>query len=526
MKISHLTHALISTLEKSKPGHGEKGGERIAISRTVSTLAVLYEKARTAIEYREDHLLRRAAIERILKRRLILNENGRNIAEYLLKEILWAKYAPEDSIAIHMIDEIQATIDKYIFLRNEITKGKTLEIKLKFHEWLISCAAAEIEQKLSSDPVREAFINFIFKYFEPKVLLRDESEETTNILTYIAVHKAFAKSDNDFIRYELLELSVPGLQQKKWKDVKADILHIEKMLLDIDHHLHYKLLDKLTRQVKKEIAPFLVLRDLYEHEPAHFHHILTDDHEFEEKTEHLCHEKYEEIRKKLTRAGWRSIIYIFLSKMVFALLIEYPFEKYVIGTFDTEALAINLLFPPFLMFLSLIGVSPPGADNTHRIINRIREIVTTDTEKDKEIVVSLKTPRSRPLMTFIFSLLYFITFLAVFGGIIYGLSLLHFSIASMIVFIFFISLVLFFAYRVRQTGKEYVIAEKESFIAPLMSFFLLPILNVGKWLSGEIARFNFLVALFDFIIEAPFKVIFEVFEEWFAFLRRKREEII
>ena len=511
MKLSFLTQALIASLEKSKKGPGVKGWERISISRTVSIFAVLYEKARTAIEYREEHLLRRAAIERILKRRLILNENGRNIAEYLLKEILWAKYAPEDSIATHMIDEVQGTIDKYIFLRNEITRGKTLDVKMKFHDWLISSAAAEIEQKLSPDPVREAFINFIFRYFESKVQLTDESRETTNILTYVAVHKAFAKSDNDFIRYALLELSIPGLPIKKWKEIKPDILRIEKMLLEIDQHLHYKLLDKLTRLVKKEVAPFLVLRDLYEEEGEHFKEILIDEKKLIEKTVHLCHVRYEDIRKKLTRAGWRSIIYIFLTKMIFAFLIEYPFERYVIQDFNVDSLLVNLIFPPFLMFLSLIGVSPPRHDNTDRIINRLKEIVTTDSEKDKQIAVALKTPRARPIMTFVFSLFYFITFLSVFGGIITGLTMLHFSIASQIVFIFFVSLVLFFAYRVRQTGKEYTIAEKESFLAPLMSFFLLPILNVGKWLSGEIARFNFLVALFDFIIEAPFKVIFEVF---------------
>lgn len=526
MKLSFLTQALVASLEKSKKGPGEKGGERISISRTVSILAVLYEKARTAIEYREEHLLRRAAIERILKRRLILNENGRNIAEYLLKEILWAKYAPEDSISLPMIDEVQATIDKYIFLRNEMTKGKTLEVRLKFHEWLISSAAAEIEQKLSPDPVREAFINFIFRYFEPKVFLHDESEETTNILTYIAVHKAFAKSDTDFIRYELLKLSMPGLPRKKWKETKADVIHIEKMLLAIDQHLHYKLLDKLTRGVKKEIAPFLVLRDLYEQEGDNFKNVLADEKAFIEKTTALCEHKYDEIRKKLTRAGWRSIIYIFLTKMIFAVLLEYPFEKYVTHNFNLDSLSINLIVPPFLMFLSLIGVSPPGPDNTLRIIARLTEIVTTDSEKERQIAVALKTPRPRPLMTFIFSVFYFAAFLMVFGGIITGLSMLQFSIASQIVFIFFISLVLFFAYRVRQTGKEYTIAEKESFLAPIMSFFLLPILNLGKWLSGEIVRFNFLVALFDFVIEAPFKVIFEVFEEWFAFLRRKREEII
>ncbi len=526
MKLSFLTQALISSLDRSQKGPGEKGGERISISRTVSALAVLYEKARTAIEYREEHLLRRAAIERTLKRRLILNENGRGIAEYLLKELLWAKYAPEESIPLAKIDEVQTTIDKYIFLRNEMSRGRPTGKKNKYHEWLISTAAAEIEQKLAPDPMREAFINYIFKYFEPKVFLHDETDESKNIQVYIAVHRAFAKSDNDFIRYELLKLSFSNLPKKNWKDVKEQVGDIEKSLNSINDHINHKVGAKLARALKREIAPFLILRDLYEQEGANFKHVFDDEKVFTKKVELLSRKRYEEIRSKLATAGWRSIIYIFLSKMLFAFALEYPFEVYVLGELNIEALAINTFFPPFLMLLSLIGISAPGEDNTHKIINRLKEIVSSSNEKERQITVAFKTPRYRPFLTFAFSVLYLGAFLMVFGGIITVLTLLKFSIASQIVFIFFVSLVLFFAYRVRQTGKEYIVAEGESFIAPIATFFLLPILNVGKWLSGEIARFNFLVALFDFIIEAPFKTIFEVFEEWFAFLRRKREEII
>lgn len=526
MQLSFLTQALISSLDRSQKAPGEKGGERISISRTVSALAVLYERARTAIEYREEHLLRRAAIERILKRRLILNENGRGIAEYLLKEILWAKYAPEDSIPLYKIEQIQSTIDKYIFLRNEMSKGKNLEIKSKYHEWVISSAAAEIEQQLVPDPVREAFINYIFKYYEPKVFLHDETEESKNIQVYIAVHRAFAKSDKDFIRYELLKLSIPNLPKKTWRDVKEHIPAIEKTFLTVDRHISHKISDKLTRTLKKEMAPFLILRDLYEQEQSHFKDVVINEKTFTDKVEHLSRKRYDEIRVKLSRAGWRSIIYIFLSKMLFAFALEYPFEQYFIGQINYEALAINTVFPPILMFFALLGVSAPGEDNTNRIINRIKEIVSSKNEKEQQITVAFKTPKRRPFMTLVFSVLYLVAFLIVFGGIITGLTLLKFSIASQVVFIFFVSLVLFFAYRVRQTGKEYIIAERESLLTPVATFFLLPILNMGKWLSGEIARFNFLVALFDFIIEAPFKAIFEIFEEWFAFLRRKREEII
>ena len=53
----------------------------------------------------------------------------------------------------------------------------------------------------------------------------------------------------------------------------------------------------------------------------------------------------------------------------------------------------------------------------------------------------------------------------------------------------------------------------------------MPILSLGQILSRGLAKLNFLTAFFDFIIEAPFKLVIEVIEEWISFVRAKREEI-
>src|SRR3990167_1119085 len=72
----------------------------ISVSQTVSFFAIMYEKVRNAVEFREEHLVRRAAIERILSRRLALNPSGQNEAENLIRELMWARYIPPDSITL------------------------------------------------------------------------------------------------------------------------------------------------------------------------------------------------------------------------------------------------------------------------------------------------------------------------------------------------------------------------------------------------------------------------------------------
>ena len=54
----------------------------------------------------------------------------------------------------------------------------------------------------------------------------------------------------------------------------------------------------------------------------------------------------------------------------------------------------------------------------------------------------------------------------------------------------------------------------------------MPILSLGKLFNEGVARINFFIVLFDFIIEAPFKLIIEVIEEWITFVRNKKEEIV
>jgi hypothetical protein len=104
--------------------------------------------------------------------------------------------------------------------------------------------------------------------------------------------------------------------------------------------------------------------------------------------------------------------------------------------------------------------------------------------------------------------------------------LLSFPLTSKVIFFFFITAVSFFGYRITQISKEYVVKEKESVLTPVIDFFMMPLVSVGKWLSSEISKINVLLFVFDFLIEAPFKVLFEVIEEWISFIRKRKEDII
>lgn len=91
-------------------------GEKIEVaegSGVVGTLARVYEKARSALEYRADHLVRRAAIERILKRYLVFEKNAKPLAENLLLELRWAKYMSKAELNSVTVEQLTGVLKKY-----------------------------------------------------------------------------------------------------------------------------------------------------------------------------------------------------------------------------------------------------------------------------------------------------------------------------------------------------------------------------------------------------------------------------
>ena len=80
---------LIKTFEDNSRKHHEQG---MSVNGLASDVAAWYEKLRTAIENRDEEVILRAAIERIIRRRLLLGGNGKTVAAPLLRELLWAKY--------------------------------------------------------------------------------------------------------------------------------------------------------------------------------------------------------------------------------------------------------------------------------------------------------------------------------------------------------------------------------------------------------------------------------------------------
>lgn len=510
----------------SHSDHRSRENSKYQVSRTVSLLAAVYEKARNAVEFRADHLIRRAAIERILKRRLVLGGPTNTLAENLVVELLWARYLDSSQVNDDIVAQVQQTIDKYL-----VVKQVVFNHKLQAHgiSWdlLQGILAAEIEEQLVNPEKRQALVNFYYQAILPSISLPNESEVRRNMLAYIAVEKSFAQADEPVIYLHLIKIVQSDWLTAKPTEVGEQIQLYLKNLQEIQTLLKHPLLPRLSRYVRRHNPPFLLLRDVLFNSSNSIEETAKNERAFDQLLTETATKRYQEIGAKVRRAVIRSIIYLFLTKMVFALALEAPVDLLITKRIDYVALAINSFFPPILLFLIAGFIRVPGKDNTVRLVNRVKQLVYEfDVAKSSDDRFVAQQTDRKPVLTAVFTMLYLVAFLLSFGLITLVLNRLHFNIASQAIFMFFVTLVSFFAYRIRQSAKEYEIVERTGILSPLIDFFFLPILQVGSFLSGEIAKLNVIMFVFDFILEAPLKVILEFMEEWFRFIRTKKDEIV
>jgi hypothetical protein len=496
--------------------------EFVATSKAASSLAVVYESARNAVEFRADHLIRQAAIERILKRRLFLNQKSQKLASLLIKELLWARYLKLNSVAIKKIKEVSDIIDKYRYMLSDNSGGKNAN-KDVFSKWILQLASCEIEESLVFDPTPQILVNYVFQSLSQRIDFDEDNAQTKSIQIYIAVERGFGQNNEGFISFRLIKSLLP-----EWFSPSSDFSKLKEKLYntyqDIKTQLEYPSAEALKREVVALSPPFNLIREMLDRYGSDFPRLIQDPNGLRQAGAEVLDELYDETRDKLSRASVRSIVYIFLTKMVVALLLELPFDLYL-GNPNYLALGVNLAFPPFLMFILNADIALPGKENTANMINLLSEYFYSG---DEPKVHFIPKKIKKQGMDKVFFALYLATFVLIFGGIVWLLGNLGFNPVSQIIFLFFLSVVSFFAYRVRGIAKDFNLQkeDKESLASSLKDFIFLPIIKVGQWLSIQISNINILSFIFDFIIEAPLKVFLEVIEEWIHFVRIKKEEIV
>ncbi len=500
---------LIKEIQLAKKYKLNNNKSRYKSTKKGSSIAFAYERARNAVEYRDEHLIRQAAIERILKRRIFLNQSSQKISNLLLKELVWARYVEADSINEEKIEKFKSIIQKYRDAGLLVPNSNKSSL-------LVGLCACEIDESLNFEPENQIIINYVSSALESIIDFDENDKSIRSIQIYIAVERSFAKNSEILIRYKLLKVFLP-----KWNDTSK----LFQVLDTIEGHLNYQYKDLLKRKVSQISPPFTLIKDFVLENIDNLDELTNDKKNLNEKLTETLLQKYNSTKSKVIRASKRSIVYIFLTKMVLALLIEIPFDI-LLGSINFVVLSINVLFPPTLMILFNSRIKLPDENNTSLMIDKVNEYLYVDNLQFEKEIVKTKTEKTTAEKIFYF--LFLTTSFLFISALIYLLNLLDFNFVSQIIFLFFLSVVSFFAYRVREISNDYLlsVSSNDSFFESLLDYLFLPIIKSGQWLSSQISKINILSFIFDFIIEAPLKTFLEIFEQWLHFVRVKKEEFL
>ncbi len=121
-----LFQAIYNNLHQSTDQDDES--PRLQVSELISKMAFFYEKIRNAVDYEEDHLLRKNAIARILKRQVVIEgvlkvQSTEDLSQHLLAELIRASYLPNNSLPEAKVSEVARILDKYLKLKSECLKA-------------------------------------------------------------------------------------------------------------------------------------------------------------------------------------------------------------------------------------------------------------------------------------------------------------------------------------------------------------------------------------------------------------------
>lgn len=501
-------HELAERVSALEASHGEHGDAPLEVNDVVSAVAGTYEKLRYLLEYREEHTVRRAAIERILRRRLLIE--GRQFdGSRFMRELVEGKYLPAHDATEHFAHEASATVARFEELADHAGE--------EYRRTLLSLAASEIEALVA--PVQAALdasvIDAMYKTIRPNLMAAGYPSREIDTQLFCACRRALLGSDDESLAYALWLAYVP-----LWKTGAVDLREMASAVpgfvaairRDVAHGLQWIIVPR----IKREAISFRILRSYLLEEP---HADLADEGALSGYARRFLESVYEVESERIKESGIRAVAYLFVTKFVIALLVEAPYEYFILGGLNYVPLIVNLVFHPALLFTLTRGIGSFTARNTEAVVADLHRILYDGSAR------AIVARSGYGGLTAIFAFFYALLIVGVFGGIVGILQAFEFNIVGGGLFLLFLSLVMFFAFRIRMRARRWVVIEERGVPALITNALVAPIVRVGRYLSRTFSSINVFVLLMDFILETPLKMVLNFSHHFLIYLREKANEV-
>jgi len=502
----------------------------IQADEIVGKVISFYERVRRILDWREQHLVRRNALERILKRRFFLKNNVD--AEEFILEVIQAGYFPNNQIPRSKTQEVKRIFEKYFYILSHAQPPKSKN-RGQFYHLILDIASCEIESTL--DPAsyfkNDSLIEFMESFIKERILIGKKilgqgllTEEEKFKQIYIAVQQALLKYDKPLIVFNLLRREHSDWSSPSPEKLEQITQNLHFSFSSYENSLDSPLANKFYNLCEKYDTIYLLIGDVIFGDPAKVEENISHPEIFERLIRKNYERRLSTLKIRMTAAAFFSTLSIFLSKVLVLYALEIPLEKAIGGNFNILAQTVDVLVPMSLMFILITSIRLPRDENLATVIKEVRKIVYPVEERDI-YEVDIQQARQKFLKIFT-QFLYSILSLSTFGGIIYVLFRLHFSILSMIIFLIFASMTSFTGVILRKRARELTVIEKKESLSHLVIYpIALPLVYLGKWLAARWEKINILSVIFDYLIETPFFGLVSFLKYWRNLLKEKKDSL-
>ena len=489
--------------------------EKVHVSSVGTTVTRGYEKLRNASENAEESLLLQRAVKRFYKRLLMTPDSHDLIKDSgleLITELTLAGYLENDSVPKSRVEEIDKIVAGYMGARDVIKKKLSGD---HLYSWTIDPLSAEIESLFNDHQPQLALSNLAYNYFIEtldvgKIFTKKPTSYEAMLL--VSVWTAILRIDAATIRYNLL---------KRYNSTPTKIEDYLKINNQIDAIFNSKDTDKLIKLVSRYSARFRVMLRNVDNEAIPSALLKKDL--FMSHFESAISETYKITNKAVNRGIFRSIMFLFITKVVIGIAIEVPYDLIVFGVLVWLPLIVNLVFPPLYMMLLRFTLKMPGRANSRALSDDIEKVLYV--EKLQPLYADVGSSSKDYALGF--QIFYGLIVMGVIVGSGYLLlNYVEFNWLHLIIFYIFFSAASFLGFRLSRWIREIeVVDTRQNFVSMLRDFLYMPFVVAGQWINEKYAKIAFVSKALDMFIELPMKSLLRLVRRWNSFLSAKKDEL-
>lgn len=536
-QIQHLLDVYLANIQDSR-----KPSTPIHVDEIASRIAKFYEMVRKVIDWKEDSVLRRSAIERALKRTLFTKLTGftrregldtYRVAYTITADLIRGGHLPNDEIAQEKVIQVEVIIKKYLYiLDHAVFPSKELipiKRQVNFTSFVIELAAVDIEEILSNPVKERILIESMTDMLTERirVLPKDsvsDSDKKTHV--FIAACRTLFDLDDGYILVQLLRYTHADWYAPAPALLDTLSTSIPNLWVTKNTLLEHPLSRQLYAICERIDTVFMLIGDVvdtYKETPEKIAGVMGDKIQLTDIVTEAYNKRFLSLKSRLVRLAIFSTLSVFLSNWVTFFIIEVPMASWFYEGFNLFTAIIDFVVPTAVMFALVSIIKPPPDSNRDRVLTLVYQSVYSD-EKVKLYDVFMKERRNR-IFAFIMVIMYLVMMFGVLGLVGYVFYIAKLPITSVVFDTFTIALTFFAAVGIRNKSKELSVDDRTGVWEFLLDMISVPIAKVGEFLARKWKEYNIVAILFTFLIETPMIVVLDFIGNWSQYLKERRAEL-